>query len=58
MPKPTVMIREFWHSFRGLRHFDAGGRARAMAGIVEAMAMAKEADVDPTEAARLVNFDG
>lgn len=29
-----------------------------MAGIVEAMAMAKEADVDPTEAARLVNFDG
>lgn len=43
---------------RPLQAFDAGGRARAMAGIVEAMAMAKEAGVDPTEAARLVNFDG
>jgi len=42
---------------RPLQAFDAGGRARAMAGIVEAMAMAKEAGVDPTEAARLVNFE-
>ncbi len=43
---------------RPLQAFDAGGRARAMAGIVEALAMAKEAGVDPSEAARLVNFDG
>tara|TARA_E500000305_G_C4029093_1_gene243675 strand:+ start:8369 stop:9421 length:1053 start_codon:yes stop_codon:yes gene_type:complete len=43
---------------RPLQAFDAGGRARAMAGVVEALAMAKEAGVDPSEAARLVNWNG
>ncbi|AVW90900.1 hypothetical protein DA792_07210 [Celeribacter baekdonensis] len=41
---------------RPLQAFDAGGRARAMAQIVEAMAMAKEAGVDLDKAAQIVNF--
>ncbi|WP_460273813.1 phage portal protein [Celeribacter sp. ULVN23_4] len=41
---------------RPLQAFDAGGRARAMGQIVEAMAMAKEAGVDLDKAAQIVNF--
>jgi hypothetical protein len=41
---------------RPLQAFDAGGRARAMAQIVEAMAMAKGSGVDLDKAAQLVNF--
>lgn len=41
---------------RPLQVFDAGGRARAMGQIVEAMAMAKEAGVDLDKAAQIVNF--
>ena len=41
---------------RPLQAFDAGGRARAMSQIVEAMALAKEAGVDFTAAQELVNF--
>lgn len=42
---------------RPLQAYDAGGRARAMAGIVQALAQAKEAGVDPGLALKLVNFD-
>jgi hypothetical protein len=41
---------------RPLQAFDAGGRARAMSQIVEAMALAKETGVDLGQAAALVNF--
>lgn len=41
---------------RPLQAFDAGGRARAAAGIVQAMAMAKEAGVDASEAMKLVDW--
>ncbi|MDZ4394776.1 phage portal protein [Cypionkella sp.] len=41
---------------RPLQAFDAGGRARALGGIIEALAIAKEAGVDPTVAMQLVNF--
>ncbi|MEQ9260939.1 MAG: phage portal protein [Roseovarius sp.] len=41
---------------RPLQAFDAGGRARAAATIVQAMAMAKEAGVDPDAAMRLVDW--
>ncbi|MFG6594869.1 phage portal protein [Sulfitobacter sp. 1A13368] len=41
---------------RPLQAFDTGGRARAMGQIIEALALAKEAGVDPEVAARLVNF--
>ncbi|MFN3955108.1 MAG: phage portal protein [Pararhodobacter sp.] len=43
-------------TLRPLQAYDAGGRARAMATIVEAMALAKEAGVDPDVAARLVGW--
>ncbi|QDY69322.1 phage portal protein [Qingshengfaniella alkalisoli] len=42
---------------RPLQAFDAGGRARAAATIVQAMAMAKEAGVDPDAAMKLVDWD-
>lgn len=42
---------------RPLQAFDAGGRARAAAGIVQAMAQAKEAGLDPEQAWRLVGWD-
>jgi hypothetical protein len=42
---------------RPLQAFDAGGRARAMAGIVQTLALAKEAGVDPAEALKLVDWD-
>lgn len=42
---------------RPLQAFDAGGRARAAAGIIEALARAQEAGVDPAQAMRLVDWD-
>ena len=41
---------------RPLQAFDAGGRARAMAGVIQALAMAKEAGVDPEQAMKLVDW--
>lgn len=41
---------------RPLQAFDAGGRARAITSIVGALAQAKEAGVDPSEALRLVDW--
>ncbi|MZR15037.1 phage portal protein [Maritimibacter sp. DP07] len=41
---------------RPLQAFDAGGRARAAAGIVQALAQAKEAGVDPELAMKLVSW--
>jgi hypothetical protein len=43
---------------RPLQAFDVGGRARAAAGIIQALAMAKEAGVDPSQALELVDCDG
>jgi len=42
---------------RPLQAFDAGGRARAAAGIVQALATAKEAGVDPDTAMKLVGWE-
>lgn len=42
---------------RPLQAYDAGGRARAAAGVIQALAMAKEAGVDPSEAMRLVDWE-
>ncbi|PRX37908.1 Phage portal protein BeeE [Meinhardsimonia xiamenensis] len=41
---------------RPLQAFDAGGRARALNVIVGALAQAKEAGVDPTDALKLVDW--
>jgi hypothetical protein len=41
---------------RPLQAFDAGGRARTLTAIVGALAQAKEAGVDPSDALRLVNW--
>ncbi len=41
---------------RPLQAFDAGGRARAITAIVGALAQAKEAGVDPSDALRLVDW--
>jgi phage portal protein BeeE len=41
---------------RPLQAFDAGGRARAAAGIIQALAQANEAGVDPETAMRLVDW--
>jgi len=41
---------------RPLQAFDAGGRARALGAIVQTMALAKEAGVDPSEALKLVDW--
>jgi hypothetical protein len=43
---------------RPLQAFDAGGRARAAVGIVQALAAAKEAGVDPALAFKLVDWEG
>lgn len=43
-------------TLRPLQAFDAGARARAAAGIVAALAAAKEAGVDPDTAMRLVGW--
>lgn len=42
---------------RPLQSFDAGGRARAAAGIIQALALAKEQGVDPAVALRLVDWE-
>lgn len=42
---------------RPLQAYDAGGRARAAATVIQALAMAKEAGVDPAEALHLVDWD-
>ena len=41
---------------RPLQAFDAGGRARAAAGIIQALAQAKEAGIDPSVAMKLVDW--
>ena len=43
---------------RPLQAFDAGGRARAAVGIIQALAAAKEAGVDPEVALKLVDWEG
>ena len=43
---------------RPLQALDAGGRARELGAIVHAMALAKEAGVDPSEALKLVDWEG
>lgn len=43
---------------RPLQAFDAGGRARAAAGVIQVLAMAKEAGVNPSLAMKLVDWDG
>jgi hypothetical protein len=43
-------------TLRPLQAYDAGGRARAAAGIVQALAQAKEAGVDASEAMKLVDW--
>lgn len=45
-------------TLRPLQAFDAGGRARAAAGIVQALVAAKEAGVDPALALKLVDWEG
>lgn len=45
-------------TLRPLQAFDAGGRARAAAGIVQTLALAKEAGVDPETALHLVDWKG
>jgi len=42
---------------RPMQAFDAGGRARALGAIVQTMALAKEAGVDPSEALKMVDWD-
>lgn len=42
---------------RPLQAYDAGGRARALSTIVQALAAAKEAGVDPAQALALVDWD-
>jgi phage portal protein BeeE len=39
-----------------LQAFDAGGRARALGAIVQTLALAKEAGVDPAQALKLVDW--
>jgi phage portal protein BeeE len=41
---------------RPLQAFDAGGRARALSAIVQTLALAKEAGVDPEQALKLVDW--
>lgn len=41
---------------RPLQAFDAGGRARALSAIVQTLALAKEAGVDPDKALELVDW--
>ncbi|WPZ21623.1 hypothetical protein T7987_15885 [Sulfitobacter faviae] len=41
---------------RPLQAFDAGGRARALGAIVQTLALAKEAGVDPAQALALVDW--
>ncbi len=41
---------------RPLQAFDAGGRARAQSGVIQALALAKESGVDPAQALKLVDW--
>lgn len=41
---------------RPLQAYDAGGRARALTAVVQAMAQANEAGVDPSLALKLVDW--
>ncbi|MEB8389172.1 hypothetical protein OO012_18240 [Rhodobacteraceae bacterium KMM 6894] len=43
-------------TLRPLQAFDAGGRARALSAIVQALATAKAAGVDPAAALHLVDW--
>ena len=43
-------------TLRPLQAYDAGGRARAAMGVIETLARAKEAGVDPDLAMKLVNW--
>ncbi|WP_292288843.1 hypothetical protein [Marivita sp.] len=43
-------------TLRPLQAYDAEGRARAVAGVVQALAMAKEAGVDADTAMKLVGW--
>ncbi|GAB4352973.1 MAG: phage portal protein [Oricola sp.] len=45
-------------TMRPLQAFDAGGRARALTAIVQALAAAKEAGIDPGRAFELVDWKG
>ncbi|WP_114010566.1 phage portal protein [Cohaesibacter intestini] len=42
---------------RPLQAFDAGGRARALTTIIQALGQAKESGIDPNEALKLVDWD-
>lgn len=42
---------------RPLQAFDTGGRARALSGVIEALALAKETGVDTEQALKLVDWD-
>lgn len=42
---------------RPLQAFDAGGRARAAATVIQALTQAKEAGVDPADALKLVDWE-
>lgn len=42
---------------RPLQSYDAGGRARALSGIIQALAQAKDAGVDPDAAMQLVGWE-
>jgi hypothetical protein len=44
-------------TLRPLQAYDAGGRARAAAGVVQALAIAKEAGVDADTAMKLVGWE-
>lgn len=41
-----------------LQAYDAGGRARALKGMVDALALAKEAGLSETQLAALAHFAG
>lgn len=45
-------------TMRPLQAFDVGGRARALAAVVQTLALAKESGVDPEAAMRLVDWSG
>ncbi|MEM9966484.1 MAG: phage portal protein [Pseudomonadota bacterium] len=44
-------------AMRPLQAYDAGGRARALSAIVQTLAIAKEAGVDPKQALKLVDWE-
>ena len=64
-PVAAVMAEECAAKFGGpvsidvmrpLQAFDQGNRARAVAGIIEALAMAKAAELDPAQVAQALSF--